>query len=258
MISRSCSTGSRSLRPRPVALVRLFVAACLLPSSSHAQSRQQVSVPLQPGLDSLFVYAIRDKDTTLTGRVRDELLVRRSGSEEQLVRIYASTDAILGTRLDTIVDRRSDLAPRYHHSQSSSGSERVSFSGGTASGYAHLASGDSVKIQAILPAGAINGASFDLFLRSAGLAVGRKLSIAGFQAGSRTVAPLEARITAVEKVSGEPCWRAEAVFGGMAVHFWIGTRTRRLHQQVMFIRPDFRILFRSTPITPQSPQRRAA
>jgi hypothetical protein len=206
----------------------------------------------------LFIYAIRGTDTTATGRVRDELLVKQEGPEEHLVRVYASTDAILGTRLDTIIDRQTDLAPRYHHSRSSSGSELVRFSAGKATGYAHLASGDSVEIHATLPAGAINGSSFDLYLRSADLKVGSKLSVKGFQASGRTTVPLEARIAGLEKVSGELCWRAEAVFGGMAVHFWIGTRSRRLHQQVMFIRPDFQILFRSTPKAQEGPGRRAA
>jgi hypothetical protein len=236
----------------------LLLGVCALPGRGHGQAPTPSRIQLQPGVDSLFIYTIRGKDTTATGRVRDEILVRREGAEEHLVRVYASKDAILGTRLDTIIDRRADLAPRYHHSQSSSGSEVVRFSGDTATGYAHLASGDSVGIHVGLPAGAINGASFDLYLRSAELKVGSKLSVTGFEASGRTAVPLEARIAGMEEVSGEPCWRAEAVFGGMAVHFWIGTRSRRLHQQVMFIRPDLRILFRSTPNAQEGRGRRAA
>jgi hypothetical protein len=239
-------------------LLWLLLAATVLPASAQGQRPAPSRTKLRAGVDSLFIYAIRGTDTTATGRVRDELQVRRVGAEEHLVRVYASTDAILGTRLDTIIDRQSDLDPRYHHSQSSSGSELIRFVGSEAKGYARLASGDSVRIQATMPAGAINGASFDLFLRSSDLQVGQTLIATGFEASGRAIVSLEARIAGEDQVSGEPCWRAEAVFGGMAVHFWIGKSSRRLHQQVMFIRPDFQILFRSTPSAREAPGRRAA
>jgi hypothetical protein len=213
---------------------------------------------LRVGVDSLFIYAINGKDTTATGRVRDELSVVRQGAEERLLRVYASTDAILGNRLDSIIDRRADLAPRYHHSQTSSGAELVQFTDRAAVGYARLASGDSVGIRATLPERAINGSSFDLFLRSSELHLGERVSVTAFSANGRSLVPLEAKVVGEDVVSGERCWRAEAAFGGTAVHFWIGKTSKRLHQQVMFIRPEFKILFRSTPRGQKGPGRRAA
>jgi hypothetical protein len=239
-------------------LLCIIIALGIVPAALYGQAKPVDGTRLRVGIDSLFVYTIKGKDTTATGRVRDELSIVREGPEERLRRVYASTDAILGTRLDTIVDRRVDLAPRYHHSQSSSGSERVRFANQVASGYARLASGDSIGIQATLPEGAINGSSFDLFLRSSELHTGQKLTVTGFEASGRSLVPLDAKVAGGGVVSGEPCWRAEAVFGGMAVHFWIGKTSRRLHQQVMFIRPDFQILFRSTPQAPKGSGRRAA
>ena len=239
-------------------LLCLILAAAILAGSAQGQDATADGTRLRLGIDSLFIYAINGKDTTATGRVKDELSVIREGTEERLLRVYASTDAILGSRLDTIIDRRTDLAPRYHHSQTSSGSELVRFTGRAAVGYARLASGDSVSIQSALPEGAINGSSFDLFLRSSELHLGRRLSVTAFAPNGRSVVPLEAKIAGEEVVSGERCWRAEAVFGGTAVHFWVGQTSRRLHQQLMFIRPDFRILFRSTPHIRKGPGRRAA
>jgi hypothetical protein len=239
-------------------LLCFILATAVLAGILQGQAPTVDGTRLRAGVDSLFIYAINGKDTTATGRVRDELSVIRDGAEERLLRVYASTDAVLGSRLDTIVDRRTDLAPRYHHSQSSSGTEVVQFSDRAAVGYARLASGDSVGIRAALPEGAINGSTFDLFLRSSDLHIGKRVSVTAFTANARSLVPLEAKVVGEDVVSGEHCWRAEAAFGGTAVHFWIGKTSKRLHQQLMFIRPDFQILFRSTPLGQKGPGRRAA
>jgi hypothetical protein len=235
----------------------LLSATAAFPLALWAQASRPDGSRLRLGVDSLFVYTIRGRDTTATGHVRDELSIVRDGAEERLLRVYTSTDAILGARLDTIIDRRGDLAPRYQHSQSASGAEVVQYTGQAAVGYARLASGDSVAIRVALPAHVINGASFDLFLRASNLHAGQQLSVTGFAASGRILVPLEARVAGEDLVSGERCWRAEAVFGGMAVHFWVGQSSRRLHQQVMFLRPDFQLLFRSTPNARQSKSQRA-
>jgi hypothetical protein len=239
-------------------LLCVILATATSPGAVQGQARPGDGTRLRAGIDSLFIYTINGNDTAATGRVRDELSVIKEGTEERLLRVYASTDAILGSRLDTIVDRRADLVPRYHHSQTSSGSELVRFTGRAAVGYARLASGDSVGIRAALPEGTINGSSFDLFLRSSDLRIGKRVSVTAFEANSRSLVPLDAKVTGEDVVSGEPCWRAEAAFGGTAVHFWIGKTSKRLHQQLMFIRPDFQILFRSTPHVQKRPGRRAA
>jgi hypothetical protein len=251
-------TRSRPMRGNPVRLcLWLISATAAFPLDLWAQTSRPDGSRLRLGVDSLFVYTIRGRDTTATGRVRDELSIVRDGAEERLLRVYASTDAILGARLDTIIDRRGDLAPRYHHSQTESGAELVQYTAQTAVGYARLASGDSVAIRVALPAQVINGSSFDLFLRASDLHAGQQLSVTGFAASGRSLVPLEAKVTGEDLISGERCWRAEVVFGGMAVHFWVGRNSRRLHQQVMFIRPDLQILFRSTPQARRGKSQRA-
>lgn len=77
------------------------------------------------------------------------------------------------------------------------------------------------------------------------LKAGWVASVPTFLPSTRAVAPLEARVTEIETVGGEPCWRVQATFTGTPVTFWIVKSSRALRQQLMQTRPDVQILFRA-------------
>lgn len=230
----------------------------LVPRALPAQHPERFDgAQLQPGTDTLHIYWISGADTVQTGLVVDRLQVVQAGGEEHLVRLYLSSDERLGFRRDSITDLRATLAPLRLHSVTENGTEVAEFSGGQVDGYAITAAGDSVRVTMPLRAGAINASSFDLALRGAPLALGWEIAYESVAVGSQAVIPTTARVTALEPVAGEPCWRLDAIFGGVSVRFWISQETRRLRQQVMVLRPDLSVLFRAVPVKQTAPGTRA-
>lgn len=163
-------------------------------------------------VDSLAIYLIQGKDTTRTGVLRDELAVVTEGNRQLIRRIYMSTDKVLGTSVDTLTDQLSDLRPVRHRSHSTRSIEILDFTAGRARGWMRLP---------------------------------KQATINTFIASSRVVTPLSARVVDEETIGGERCWRVQADFSGTPVTFWIGQTSRRLRQQVMVLRPDMQILFRT-------------
>jgi hypothetical protein len=195
------------------------------------------------GTDTLAIFAIHGTDTTATGMVIDHLRTHQSGDRALLVRTYRSNDQLLGTRLDTIVDQFPTLAPVRHRSRATRGSERLDFDVDRDTGVLHLANGDSVTVDQALATRIINSSSFDVALRASPLAEGWSAEIPAFLPTIRAVVNLRARVAGVDSIAGATCWRVEAEFAGTPVTFWIEQSTRKLRQQLMVIRPDFRILF---------------
>jgi hypothetical protein len=191
------------------------------------------------------VALVRGSDTLITGWTTDEILVEGRGADEVLLRAYTTNDRVLGSRTDSIRDRRSNLAPVSYRSRGDRGEAFVVFSTGKASGWLRDMRGDSSELQLDMPAAAINAASFDLVLRSSPLAAGFTGTWQGVIPQSRAVATLSARVTGSETMGGEQCWRVEATIGTGAPTFWIGQQSRTLRQMTMQIAPGVLVLVRA-------------
>ena len=222
-----------------------FLLAALLatPAVLRGQNAAPDAGALRLGADTLAVFVIQGADTTATGLVVDQLAVRTDGGRSLLVRTYLTQDRVLGARLDTLVDEFPHLAPVRHRSRTDQGFEHLDFANGRVQGTLYLANGDSVPVDVALPSPVINASTFDIALRSTTLSEGWSAEFSAFLPSSRTVVTLHARVAGVEEIGGSSCWRVEAEFTGLPVTFWIDQSTRRICQQVMVIRPDFRILF---------------
>jgi hypothetical protein len=230
------------------------LAICwLLCSHLYAQER-----PLRPdgrrltlGVDSLAVYLIRGPDTTRIGMIVDDL----RQVETRLIRIYRSTDAVLGSRLDTIVDEWPGLRPLGHRSVSQQLVHRLEFDSASVTGWIRLANGDSSDVDQPLPPGSVNGASLDVLLRATDLQPGERFTVPAFLVHTRTVVPLRGRVDRSEDLAGQPCWVVVTDFGGMPVTFWIDQRSRRLRQQFLQVGADTGVLFKDPGAAPGPPRR---
>lgn len=238
------------LSPLPPMRFPLFAAALcsgLLATGASCQSAPTSSAPdgrfLRSGTDSLAIYLVRGADTTRTGTAVDELQVVERDGRTLLQRVYHSVDKVLGARIDTLVDLRETLAPVQHRSRTGHLLEFLEFGDGRATGWMRLANGDSVTIDAPLPAGSYNASTFDLVLRASPLSEGWEAVIPVFLPNTRSVSELRARVAGSEIVDGSDTWRVDAEFTGMPVTFWVDKETRALRQQTMRIRPDVVILF---------------
>lgn len=198
---------------------------------------------LRPGADSLAIYVVDGTDTTRTGLAVDKLEVFEEGGRSLLRRVYQSSDQLLGTSLDTLVDVLATLEPVRHRSRTSRSLEFLEFTPGAVKGWLRLANGDSVAVEAPLPPTVYNSSSFDLVIRASPLSETWQATIPALLAHTRTVVSLRARVAGSELVNGDPTWRVEAEFAGLPVTFWISKTTRVLRQQAMRIRPDMTILF---------------
>jgi hypothetical protein len=245
-------------------LLLLVVAAAPVVAlrGAHAQSAPLSGVDgerLRLGTDSMAIYLVRGSDTVPTGAVWDELSRRTEGNGVTVLqRVYRSRDRVLGERVDTVVDQPGTLAPIRLRSRTARSQEFLDFADQRVIGWLRLANGDSVAVDESLPAMVYNSSSFDLVLRSAPLSEGWSAEVPAFLASTRRVLPLRARVDALERIGGEPCWRVEAEFVGMPVTFWIHEQSRALCQQVMQVNPDTQVLFRRTfPTSRQPPRQRA-
>ena len=226
------------------ARVALALIALLSPAAAIAQARVAVDVRRLPtGADSLAVFYIDGRDTSRTGIVYDELTVVDEGGRSRLRRVYRTVDQLLGAQLDTIVDDAATLAPVRYRSVSERNRVTVDFEDGRASGWVWMVNGDSARVAATLAANVVGAATFDVVLRAADLRDGWEAEIPAFLPTNRAVATLQARVGGSDVIAGEPCWRVEAEFIGMPVTFWIAKASRRLRQQVMWVKPDAAILF---------------
>lgn len=234
--------------------LRIYVGLGLIvlwASAIHAQG-----VELDPdarrlrlGVDTLAIYIVRGSDTTRTGTLRDELMAVRENGRALLRRVYSSSDRVLGTRVDTLVDVLADLRPVRHRSRSEGAVEMLDFAAGRARGWLRSANQDSAAVDAAAVS-AFNASSFDLVLCASSLRANWSAMVPAFVAPVRAVSPLRARVVGVESIDGDACWRVQADFAGTPVTFWIAQVSRALKQQVMQVKPDVQILFRrATPAT---------
>ena len=190
-------------------------------------------------VDTLAVFLIRGTDTVRTGSVIDELRAEKN----RLIRIYATSDRILGNSLDTIVSSLEGLRPLSYSTHSATQITRLSFQAAEVEGWSRLPNGDSTTIRAELPAVVYDGSSFDLVIRASPLAPNFELVVPSFLVGSNTIGKLTGSVTGTEIVANRPCWVVKTNFAGVPVTFWIDKETRALRRQLMQPRVDMSILF---------------
>ena len=208
---------------------------------------------LRAGIDSLAIYLVRGTDTTRTGSAVDELRAIDQARGVVWQRVYRSTDRLLGTRVDTLVDVQSTLMPVRQRGQSTNGREFLDFGADSVKGWVtRMSQHDSLAVAAPLPATVYNGSSFDLVLRASPLSETWQATVPAFLSNTRSVVPLQARVDGSEIVGGEPTWRVKADFAGLPVTFWISKSSRALRRQAMQIRPDVQILFAAPSPPPRT------
>lgn len=76
------------------------------------------------------------------------------------------------------------------------------------------------------------------------LTEGWSIEVPAFLPASQSVETLTGRVVGVESIDGEPCWRVDTDFAGMAVTFWIHRESRDLVQQVLRLDAENQFLFR--------------
>jgi len=191
------------------------------------------------GVDTLAVFLIRGADTVQTGSIIDELRVEKN----RIVRIYSTSDQILGNSLDTIVSSLDNLRPLRYSTHSARQITQLSFGTAQVEGWSRLPNGDSTTVRADLPTVVYDGSSFDLVIRASPLAPNFELTVPSFFVGSNTVGKLTGSVAGTETVANRSCWVVKANFAGMPVTFWIDKENRALRRQVMQPRVDMSILF---------------
>jgi hypothetical protein len=194
--------------------------------------------------DTLEIVAVRGGDTVPVGILFDAISRGVYEGHQVLLRVYRSQSALLGSRVDTLIDAAESLQPLRIASRTVRGSDIVVFADGRASGYSLLANGDSVDIDVAIAQGVISGSSLDLAIRASELAADSRLGFQVFLPSTRSVSQMDARVAGAETVDGESCWRVDANFAGTPVSFWVGRDSYRLLRQVMTLRPDFQLVFR--------------
>lgn len=207
---------------------------------------------LQPGTDTLYQYLIRDGDTVYTGMVIDHLERTSLAGRSVIRRVYSSDSRLSGGSRDTLIDDAATLRPIRTASYSSRAIERVDYGLDRAVGWLRQPTGDSVRIDAAIPAQVYASSSFDLVLRAAPLDDGWRATVPAFVASSRVVVPMTARVIREEQLDAWQCWRVDAEFMGMPVTFWVERDTRKLCRQEMRPQVGLTLLFtRRGPATPK-------
>jgi hypothetical protein len=225
----------------------LALLVMLANSPVHAQATADGS-RLQLGIDSLYVYNVSHGDTVATGQIVEKLTAVTVDRESRVRRVYITADAGMGAEVDSIEDAMAGLAPRRLRVRQRNRDILVRFTGDSAVGYSKAPMQASEPVEAALAPGVINGFSFDLYLRSADLALGRRFDLTVYDASARKLTPTSAEVVAEEVVAGVPSWHLRGTFGEMPVEFWVAKDGRRLRRQVIYPEPEFGILFRTEPL----------
>ena len=169
---------------------------------------------LRLGSDSLEVYIIRIGQPQRTGYLIDRLDTVRVNGETMLRRIYRTTDTVLGSSVDTLVDVLTTLQPRSVWSRSNRGTERLDWQTNRVVGVVEEPDAPARSIDSPRPTGWYSSASFDLILRASPLAEGYRISVPSFS-GLQGSHVLTANVAASEPVEGAgDTWRIEADFAG--------------------------------------------
>jgi len=192
--------------------------------------------------DSLEVYVVRLGQPKRTGFLIDRLDTVRVDGETMLRRIHRTTDAVLGSSVDTLVHALATLQPRSVRSHSDRGTERLDWQTSRVVGVVEEPDSPVRSIDSPLPKGWYSGASFDLILRACPLADGYGVAVPTFS-GREGSHVMTARVAGSEELEGHgDTWRIEADVAGLPVTFWISKTSRRLVRQIMHVSPVLEIM----------------
>ena len=203
---------------------------------------------LRLGTDSLEVYIIRMGQPQRTGYLIDRLDTVRVNGETMLRRISRTTDAVLGSSVDTLVDAFATLQPQRVSSRPNRGTEHLDWRLDRVVGVVEEPDAPARSIDSPRPTGWYSSASFDLILRASPLADGYRISVPSFS-GRQGSHVLTANVARSEVVEGYgDTWRIEADVAGLPVTFWISKTSRRLVRQIMHLSPTMKIMFVSPQV----------
>lgn len=235
----------KSRQPLRVVLALSLLAG--LQASLHAQAAPDGN-RLQLGADSLYVYRIARGDTVATGLIIERLATVAVDGERRIQRIYITADEAMGAEVDSIEDTMKGLEPRRLRALQRNRDILVRFTGDSALGYSKSPFQASAPVAAALAPGVIDGFSFDMYLRAADLAIGRRFDLTAYDPSARKLTLTSAGVVGEEVVAGVPSWHLRGTFGEMPVEFWIAKDGRRLRRQLIYPTPGLGILFVTTPL----------
>jgi hypothetical protein len=231
----------------------IFFSTIVLAITATSALAQTQAAPQPDGrrlrlaTDSLEVYVVRLGQPQRTGFLIDRLDTVRVNGETMLRRIQRTTDAVLGSSVDTLVDALTTLQPRSVRSRSDRGTERLDWQTSRVVGVVEEPDSPVRSIDSPLPKGWYSSASFDLILRASPLADGYGVAVPTFS-GREGSHLLTANVAGSEEVEGHgDTWRIEADFAGLPVTFWISKTSRRLVRQIMHVSPVLEIMFVAPP-----------
>jgi hypothetical protein len=220
-----------------------LLAICVAGRTAQSQApATPTPALLQVGTDTLYQYLVRGSDTVFTGTVVDALERVDIAGRAVLRRVYAGDSQLTGPSRDTLIDDAATLRPWRTVSYSTRGIEQVEYGEDRAVGWLRQPTGDSVRIDAALPAPVFSASSFDLVLRASALAEGWSATVPAFVPSSRVVVPMTARVDRTERIDGAECWRVAAEFMGRPVTFWVDRETRKLCRQDMTVQVGVSLL----------------
>jgi hypothetical protein len=225
------------------------IALAITATSAFAQTPaapQPDGHRLRLATDSLEVYVVRLGHPQRTGFLIDRLDTVRVDGETMLRRIRRTTDAALGSSVDTIVHALATLQPRIVRSYSDRGLERLDWQASRVVGVVEEPDSPVRSIDSPLPKGWYGRESFDLILRACPLAEGYGVAVPTFgREGSQV---LTATVAASEVVEGHgDTWRIEADVASLPVTFWISKTSRRLVREIIHVSPVLQIMFVAPP-----------
>ena len=225
----------------------IFLA--LIATGAQAQTR---SVPqpdgrlLRLGTDSLDVYIVRFGKAERTGFLVERLDTVRVDGETRLRRVIRTSDTVLGSGVDTLINVWQTLEPRSVRTRSDRGNESLDWKPTRVRGVVEELDKPARSVDSAVPKGWHSSASFDLILRASPLAEGYEVAVPSFSGldGSRV---LTAKVTGSESRDDlGDAWQIEADFADLQVTLWISKTSRKVLREVMHVSPGMEIMYVAT------------
>lgn len=223
------------LHPAPYRMAAV-VAACWLAGLGAPLAAQRVPVDsrrLMLRADTFYIYNFLGRDTAYGGLAVDVLL----SDGHSLTRIFDEQNAIFGRRVDTTVMRLDDLAPLSHVVVRRRAVTRLVYDDSVVRGWQVDVVRESTAVRVPLATPVYDAAGYDLVVRSAELAVGRRFELYLLDTGDRTVRLTRGAVIGSEIVDGEDCWLLLADFDPVPVRYWIDKATRALRRRELVLSP---------------------
>lgn len=227
-----------------------FAAASPQSSSIVPPTHSVMAVPnarvLKLGTLHGSVYVVTGSDTTLDGTFEEQLLTYG----DSIIRIRRGQSTVLGTTLDTIIDRIPDLHPFLYSLHSDKGTNRVVFHGNQYEASRTTASGQPSSRSGSVPEGAWDMPTNALVVGASQLESGVTLAFTVVYPGADVVGTVEAVVGGVEEIRGQPCWRVTLLFNHeVFATAWVNKKTRRIDKQVAPMDPTRTLVMEAKDLT---------